>query len=742
MPHPTARCITIIGGDQSMGIKTVCAGLAVALSLAAQTPISVQVLNQTNSSAGLNGRLQSFMSTAFQPAEWDDAFFTNIPSGAALLWQLAPQHTRLQPVSQGVPMTGANQWNFTTLNDILLPVLNTGDHSPELQLATGPAFMDDANGHLLPANFAAFAAYCANVVRYYNTGGFDVNGVHYQSPSPYHITWWGIFNEPNGNGLTASQYVTLYNLVVPAMQAADPTIKFVAIEESDYGSQSQLYVPTFVQQVTAQVDVVALHYYSTCNQTSTDQSIMGSIPGFLADLKYVQGQLQTNPALANVPVWVTENNVNADYGLSNGLSACNAGQTYHTDYRATDAFFAAWRPYLFSQLAQGGNQSLYHWDFDADAEFSEVDYTSGDTYLSYWTDYELAHLFPSPPGATILQVTNSNPSALEALAVRNDDGSVAILLANHAVRNSTDNNGPGVAANVTLDVSALGSFSVANVAAINANTSPALGPSTQSVTPQGTISVSFPGYGVAFVRLAQAQPQISAGGIVNSATYAGGGVVPGELVDIFGQNLGPASGVSNQVSAGIVPNSLDGVRVWFDGIAAPILYASAGQLNVVAPYSIAAQTSTSVRVEYLGASSPAVTVPVLLAQPGIFTLNASGAGPAAVLNPDYSVNSATNPAARGDAIMIFATGQGVTSPAGVDGLVATAPSTGDPQLVTVQIGGQTAPVSYAGNAPGLVEGALQVNAVVPTTVTPGSAVSVVVSVGGTASPVTATIAVQ
>ena len=326
--------------------------------------------------------------------------------------------------------------------------------------------------------------------------------------------------------------------------------------------------------------------------------------------------------------------------------------------------------------------------------------------------------------------------------MRNDDGSVAILLANHAVRNSTDNNGPGVAANVTLDVSALGSFSVANVAAINANTSPALGPSTQSVTPQGTISVSFPGYGVAFVRLAQAQPQISAGGIVNSATYAGGGVVPGELVDIFGQNLGPASGVSNQVSAGIVPNSLDGVRVWFDGIAAPILYASAGQLNVVAPYSIAAQTSTSVRVEYLGASSPAVTVPVLLAQPGIFTLNASGAGPAAVLNPDYSVNSATNPAARGDAIMIFATGQGVTSPAGVDGLVATAPSTGDPQLVTVEIGGQTAPVSYAGNAPGLVEGALQVNAVVPTTVTPGSAVSVVVAVGGTASPVTATIAVQ
>ncbi len=39
-----------------MGIKTVCAGLAVALSLAAQTPISVQVLNQTNLNAGLPPR--------------------------------------------------------------------------------------------------------------------------------------------------------------------------------------------------------------------------------------------------------------------------------------------------------------------------------------------------------------------------------------------------------------------------------------------------------------------------------------------------------------------------------------------------------------------------------------------------------------------------------------------------------------------------------------------------------------
>ena len=732
-----------------MGIKTICAGLAVALSLAAQTPISVQVLNQTNSTQGVNGRLQSFMSTAFQPAEWDDAFFTSISAAPGFLWQLAPQHIRLQPVSQGVPLTSSNQWDFSTLDAVLIPVIGTGDHSPELQLATAPASMSNSNGDILTttANFQAFAAYCANVVRYYNTGGFDVNGVHYQSPSPYHITWWGIFNEPNGNEVTASQYVTLYNIVVPAMQAVDPTIKFVAIEESDYGTQSQQYVPPFVQQVTAQVDAVALHYYSTCNQRDTDQTMMGSIPGFLSDLQYVQQPVADQPGAEQCACLGHREQRQCRLRCSNGMSACNPGEVYVTDLRATDAFFAAWRPYLFSQLAQGGNQSLYHWDFDADAEFAEVDYTAGTTYLSYWVDYELAHLFPSPPGATILQLTNSDPSALEALAVRNDDGSVVILLANHAVRNSTDNNGPGVAATVTLDVSALGSFSLATVTSVNANTDPSAGPSTQSVTPQGIISVSFPGYGVAFVRLAQAQPQILPGGIVNAASYAGGGVAPGEIIAIYGTNLGPATGVSYQVSAGVVPNLLAGVRVWFDGIAAPVLYAAAGQVNVVAPYAIANEANTSVRVEYLGAFSPALSVPVLPAQPGVFTLNGQGTGPAAVLNAllnqPYSVNSAANPVPRGDYIMIYATGEGAMSPAGVDGLVALAASPGPPPpAVTVQIGGQPATVSYAGNAPGFVEGAFQVNAIVPTTVTPGSAVPIVVAVGTASSLATATIAVQ
>ena len=404
-----------------MGNKTVCAGLAVALSLAAQTPISVQVLNQTNLNAGLPpGRLQSFLSTAFQPAEWPMPSSPTSPVPTACSGSSRPSTYACSRSQQAVPLSQSSgvfvlspyQWNFNTLNDILLPVLNSGDHSPELQLATAPAYMNDSNGHLLQANFQAFANYCADVVRYYNTGGFQTAlgpaGMHYQSPSPYHITWWGIFNEPNINGLTASQYLTLYNTGGTGHARGRSHHQVRGHRGVRLGYPVAGVRSDFCPGSDGAGGCGRLHYYSTCNQKDTDQKVMGTIPGFLADLKYVQSQLQTNPALRNVPVWVTENNVNADYGLSNGMSACN-GTPYVTDLRATDAFFAAWRPYLFSQLAQGGNQSLYHWDFDADAEFGEVDYASGNTYLSYWTDYELAHLFPSPPGATILASDELRP---------------------------------------------------------------------------------------------------------------------------------------------------------------------------------------------------------------------------------------------------------------------------------------------------------------------------------------------
>jgi uncharacterized protein (TIGR03437 family) len=149
-----------------------------------------------------------------------------------------------------------------------------------------------------------------------------------------------------------------------------------------------------------------------------------------------------------------------------------------------------------------------------------------------------------------------------------------------------------------------------------------------------------------------------------------------------------------------------------------------------------------VKVDVAGVSSGEWGVPLTSAAPAIFTINASGAGAGAVLNQDYSVNSAANTAARGSVIQIFGTGQGVTSPPSLTGAVSTGAGNSAVLPVKVTIGGIDATVQYQGAAPGLISGALQVNAFVPPDVTPGVAVPLSISVGGLPSQPGVTIAVR
>jgi uncharacterized protein (TIGR03437 family) len=235
--------------------------------------------------------------------------------------------------------------------------------------------------------------------------------------------------------------------------------------------------------------------------------------------------------------------------------------------------------------------------------------------------------------------------------------------------------------------------------------------------------------------------------VVNSASGIAGGVSPGEILSIRGYSTGAAqpSGLKLDES-GMVVAKLNGLQVTFDGKAAPLIYTSANQTNLIVPYEVADKPSTEMRVFYEAPTGTLQTaawvLPVVASAPGVFTLDATGTGQAAVLNQDGSVNSAANPAARGSVISIYATGEGQTSPAGVTGSVAQSNAKTPLLPVAVRIGGMGATVQYAGSAPGEVAGVLQVNAVVPLEVMPGPAVGVTVSVGGIASQAGVTIAVK
>ncbi|HVN04402.1 MAG TPA: hypothetical protein VMT86_08295 [Bryobacteraceae bacterium] len=230
--------------------------------------------------------------------------------------------------------------------------------------------------------------------------------------------------------------------------------------------------------------------------------------------------------------------------------------------------------------------------------------------------------------------------------------------------------------------------------------------------------------------------------VENAASFSSYTVAPGELITIFGYSIGPATPIGAVLDGqGKISTSLAGHTVTFDGVAAPLLYASAGQINAVVPFSVAGKSSTLMRVYDASGSSYAVTLPVSTTAPATFTIGASGQG--AILNQDLSVNSASNPAARGSWISIYATGAGVLTPPVEDGtLVADGQLPQAVAPVTVTIGGLAATVNYQGGAPGLVAGVMQINAQVPSGVAPGSAVPVTISAGGTAGLNTVTVAVK
>jgi uncharacterized protein (TIGR03437 family) len=235
--------------------------------------------------------------------------------------------------------------------------------------------------------------------------------------------------------------------------------------------------------------------------------------------------------------------------------------------------------------------------------------------------------------------------------------------------------------------------------------------------------------------------------IQNAASYIPTALSPGLNILIYGSNMGPATLTKFTVGAnGTVATTLAGTQVTFDGVPAPIIFTSATLVSVMVPYEIAGRASTALVVTFNGGSSTALQLRVVDTAPGLYTVTQTGTGQGAILNQDGSVNSSTNTEVVGNIIQIYVTGEGQTSPAGVDGAISPnrLPLPTPVALVEVIIGGipvAAANITYAGEAPSNVSGVMQVNAKIPPGVASGPA-SVVVRVGGVPSQANVTVAVR
>jgi len=260
---------------------------------------------------------------------------------------------------------------------------------------------------------------------------------------------------------------------------------------------------------------------------------------------------------------------------------------------------------------------------------------------------------------------------------------------------------------------------------------------SRAVNSPQTISV------VLTVNAAPVSP-VTVAAVVNAASWTGGTVAPGELVVIGGQMLGPSAGVTAAIdSTARMSTQVAGTRVLFDGIAAPLLYTSARQVNAIVPYGIAGCAQTMLQVEYQGVRSTGTAVPCASAAPGVFTFNASGTGPAAAANQDGAFNGPSSPAAKGSYVTLYFTGGGQTNPAGITGSISgTSVLKWLVQPVTVTVGGVAATAAFYGAAPTFVDGVMQLNLRLSESTPTGNALPVVIKIGNASSPSTATLAVQ
>ena len=255
----------------------------------------------------------------------------------------------------------------------------------------------------------------------------------------------------------------------------------------------------------------------------------------------------------------------------------------------------------------------------------------------------------------------------------------------------------------------------------------------------GPVPLSTGDGGVVVMGTGVTAPAITA--VANAASYAIGPVAPGEIVLVAGNFLADSALIGAQTSAGFVAASLGATTVLFDDVPAPLVYTMANQLSAIVPYEVSGQAQTSIQVEYQGVRSTPFTVAVAPTAPGIFTSNESGSGQGAIVNQDGSINGPGNPAAGGDVISIYATGEGFIANAPPDGTGATGASdtvaagstrvlingtfvdevTANNPTCSLQPGDPTGGqwITYSGLAPGL-PGVWQVNVQIPMCVAPST----------------------
>lgn len=228
-------------------------------------------------------------------------------------------------------------------------------------------------------------------------------------------------------------------------------------------------------------------------------------------------------------------------------------------------------------------------------------------------------------------------------------------------------------------------------------------------------------------------PSYTAAGIVQGASQITGTIAPNSIVTIYGTNLSFTTHAVavGDLEGGNLPDNLDGVWVYANGLSCGIFFVSPTQVNFVIPYVIV-DTSISIVLARQGLAGPTIKVPADIAAPGVFLWNGNFA---VAQHANGSLISPASPAHPGETVVVYATGLGRTAPDILYGNVSNmALSIRYMSEFVVLIDGvpcDPANIYYAGITPGYA-GLYQVNLRLPTYTGPNPHIQLVL--GAQASP--------
>jgi trimeric autotransporter adhesin len=233
-------------------------------------------------------------------------------------------------------------------------------------------------------------------------------------------------------------------------------------------------------------------------------------------------------------------------------------------------------------------------------------------------------------------------------------------------------------------------------------------------------------------------PSVASGGVTSGAGVTGEVVVaPGDVITIAGQYFAAAP-----VSATKLPltTTLAGTEVLFAGDPLPLIYSSSGKILAIVPYNLAPNAQYQLIVGQGGSISGPVSVTLGTTQPDILQIVTTNTNVAQNLWSLLTAGTAFNlamagpatPLKPGESIVIYCTGLGAVNQTIAAGAAAPTAPVSTVNTVSVSIGGQNVPVSFAGLVPGY-PGIYQVTGTVPANAPTGTNIPIAVSVAGVTS---------